>query len=96
MESVEAYDTLLGLAQGKLLELESQQLIDGSLPDARQGTFPDPYQSYQWTLSVTRRPDPVDAEGKPLMSDVLIKIQQADHPGMVQLSAIWPANWFPD
>ena len=96
VETVEQYDTLLGLAQGKLVEFENEQLVGRSLPDAHEGDFDAPYAPYHWTIKTSARDDPADENGKPLTSAVVLTVYRTDRPSAaVQLTAIWPIDWFP-
>ncbi len=98
LQTVQDYDALLSLAQGKLLELESQHLSSGKpLPDIREGTFESPYQTYHWSvIAKGRLSDPLDANGNPLTSEVTLTVEQEGQIGRtLQLSAIWPNDWIP-
>src|SRR3989338_2050315 len=88
LRSIEEYDTLISLAQGKLLELEGKRLFAYSLLAVdRMGTFEDPYEAYRWTIEATVRAEPKDAEGRPLANAVTILVQRTETPTLtVRLS----------
>ena len=98
LQSVEEYDTLASLAQGKLQELEAKRLAGRSLDEQdRQGTFEPPYAMYQWAVSARVRPEPSDPAGAPLAKDVILSVQRTDRPATAfQLAAVWPVPWIPD
>jgi hypothetical protein len=98
LQVVGEYDALLALAQGKLLELEAQRLSGSPLPVAREGSFPEPYQGYEWRFAAAdREADPLDEDGKPLSSEVTLTVQRADRgASAIRLSAMWPIDWVPD
>lgn len=98
LQVVSEYDTLLALAQGKLLEFEAQRLASSQLPDAHEGSFPEPYQGYQWRMTARdREADPLDDDGNPLSSEVTVVVQQGHRDASaVRLSAIWPKDWVPN
>ena len=97
IHTVEEYDTLLALAQGKLLELEELRCADQPLLETHEGAFQEPYAAYHWALTAKKRSDSLDANGQPLTSTVTISAGRTNPPsGSVQLSAIWPFDWVPN
>lgn len=106
IRSVEEYATLLPLARGKLLELESKALSSPTSPappltvdDLSGGTFSEPYQACEWTLSASLPEDPetylADASGS-LIAEVTVMVRRHDRPSAtVRLMALWPTAWFP-
>ena len=97
LRSIEEHETLISLAQGKLLELEGKRLLAQPLSAGDQtGTFEDSYGAYRWTIESAVREEPKDAQGHPLADAVTIIVQRADAPSAtVKLSALWPATWVP-
>ena len=95
LRSVEEYDTLVSLAQGKLQELEGRGLFTPPLSKQDQaGTFEEPYTAYRWTIEAKAREEPKDAAGNPMAKTVTVTIQHRERTSStVTLSAIWPANW---
>lgn len=96
LSRIESYHTVLGLADGKLMELEGV-LLPSSLPMTfTGGTFADPYQQYRWRLARDPRTDLVDEAGVSLVSDVTILVEHVDVPSKsIRLGAIWPGEWVP-
>ena len=79
LRTTEAYDVLLSLASGKLLELEGDRLARPSRGAPMDGTFPDPYADYHWGLVATPRDGPLDLKDNantPLTSDIVLTVTQ--------------------
>lgn len=96
LRTIEEYEVLLSLGQGRLLKLEALGLNGSALPVVPRGTFGRPYQGYRWTLTASARDDVTDANGNPLMSTVTITVQgELSRSPSVRLSAIWPMTWVP-
>ena len=97
LRSVEEYDTLASLAQGKLRELEAKLLARSLGEQDRQGVFEAPYAGYRWAVSARVREEPRDPTGDPLMKDVMLSVERAEPPPFAfQLTAVWPASWVPE
>ena len=93
LSTVEAYDTLLPLAQSKLAELEGWGLKQQPIPSQQlRGEFGEPSRGYRWEVQTLPRPV---VAGTPPLTDVTLTVQSgAEHSRAVTLSAVWPASWF--
>ena len=99
LRTMEEYDALLSLANGKLLELEGDRLARASSGAPMEGAFPDPYAAYYWVMVATPRQGPSDlraSDGRPLTSDIFLTVAQSGaSSSSVTLRAIWPSEWVP-
>ena len=97
LRATEAYDALLSLASGKLLELEGDRLARASHGAPMEGAFPDPYADFHWALVAMPRDGPRDLKDKdraPLTCDVALTVAQRNtSAASVTLRAIWPSAW---
>ena len=93
LSTVEAYDTLLPLAQHKLIELEGWGLKQQPIPSQQlRGEFEEPYRGYRWDVRTV--PHPAVA-GAPSLTDLTLTVQgSAEGSRTVTLSVVWPASWF--
>lgn len=96
IRTVEDYQTLLALAQGKLRELEGLQGSGAALPAELAGTFAEPYGAYRWEVASAAREDVTDPDGRPLASDVTVTVARTEPTtASVQLGTVWPGDWVP-
>ncbi len=94
IRTVEAQETLLGLAQGKLLELEAEALAGRPLPTDLSGTFDAPHEDYRWTVDAQPRADLTDQAGAPLASDVSLTVARDQTRGAsLTVRAVWRQEW---
>ena len=94
IRTVVAQETLLGLAQGTLLELEAELLAGRPLPTSRSGTFDPPHQDYRWTVAAQPRADLTDQAGAPLASDVSLTVARDQTRGAsLTVGAVWLQEW---
>lgn len=94
IRAVETHDTLLALAQGKLLELEAEALAGRPLPEDRSGAFDAPHEDCRWTLTARPRADLTDQDGAPLASDVALTVARDQARGTsLTIGAVWLQEW---
>ena len=97
LRTTEAYDVLLSLASGKLLELEGDRLARASHGAPTEGAFPDPYADFHWAIVATSRDGPLDLKdtaNTPLTSDIVLTVaRHGTSSSSVTLRAIWPSAW---
>ena len=96
IRTVEEYQTLLSLAQGRLVEWEGELLVGRPLPPGLAGQFDEPYQAYQWSIATEARDDLPDQDGRPLAGQLVLTVQRNTPPATtVTLWTVWPLEWFP-
>ncbi len=97
LHSLEEYDILLPLAQGKLLEFESKLLANRPLQTEEQsGTFSEPFEQYQW--SIASPGEVLDTQGDVIAKRLVLSVERRDQKSaVVSLTALWPPEeWVPD
>ncbi len=92
--AIEAYDTLVPLARGKLVELEASRLYTPDVSsDDPAGTFAAPYAAYEWKVSAALREEP---GGESPTSVVAVRVWRTAPPSrQVRLSTVWPTDEVP-
>ena len=96
IRTIQEHHTLLSLAQGKLVELESEASSGRPLPTTLSGGFDEPYGEYRWSAATAARDEFKDQVGRSLLSDVLVTVAHDRPPAAsVQLGAIWLKDWLP-
>ena len=96
LHMLEERETLVGLARWKLTELETTVLSGRPLPPELHGDFDEPYDTYQWSLTCSARPDVTDKDGSSLASDVTLTVTRAQPPtASVTIGGVWLKTWLP-
>jgi len=96
LRTVEAYETLVSLARGTLVEWEQQRVAGRPLPPERAGTCAEPFEAFHWRVGARLREDLTDAQGIPIAAEVTLSIDRADPPsGQASLTTIWRIDWVP-
>ena len=93
---MEAYDTLLVLADNKLQELDAAHLMADQAPkEDRTGEFTA--KPYAWEISAINRED-LDPEKKLEIAEIRVKVRRgsAANAESVTLTELWPRSWVPE
>jgi len=94
LRTVEDYATLTQLAQATLLEMERDVQAGRPPSRAREGTFNEPNEGYEWTLSAAELTEPHPATPCRV---VRLTVRRADRPAStVVLRAVWPSHLVPE
>jgi hypothetical protein len=76
-----------------LFELETQGAFQPPIAAPSSGTFPAPYEAYQWEITVGEALQWRGAD-EPFASEVVLVISRSEGGApILTMSAIWPAQW---
>jgi hypothetical protein len=95
VRSIEQYQLLTTLTQGKLDELQARVLAGLPLTaEDRRDSFQAPYENYRWELESRPRGDVLGPEGTSVASDVTLTVSRIDgRPASFTLETVWLTEW---
>ena len=94
LRTLEEQRVVRALALRKLLELETGCRLARPVAPHRDGTFPAPYDGYQWTMAASPYDSATPETLKIPLSEVTVTVHHlGGSSAPARLFAIWPSEW---